>query len=190
MARVQWKGSVLTAPVPPVLVSCRCDGADNVLTVAWTGTVCTNPPKTYISLRPERHSYQMIRKSGVFVINLTTRALIRAADWCGVNSGARCDKFAAMSLAREESDTIDCPRLAASPLALECRVSDVIPLGTHDMLLADIVSVSVDASLLDENGRLCMERADLAAYAHGTYYTLGKAAGTFGFSVKKKKHHK
>ena len=138
-------------------------------------------------MRPTRHSHAMIKKSGEFAINLTTKDLVRAADWCGVFTGAKVDKFERCRLEKEPANEISCPILAASPLALECRVTDVIPLGTHDMFLADIVAVNVDDSLIDENGRLHLERAGLVAYAHGDYFELGKRLGKFGFSVAKKK---
>ena len=187
MAKTTWKGGTLLAPVPPALVTCRDGDRDNVLTIAWTGIVNSDPPKTYISVRPSRHSYEIVKKSGVFAINLTTKALARAADWCGVYTGAKVDKFERCKLQKEEAREINCPILADAPLVLECRVSDVIPLGTHDMFLADIVAVDVDDSLLDESGKLHMERAELIAYSHGEYYELGKKLGKFGYAVAKKK---
>ena len=187
MAKTKWRGGTLLSPVPPAMVTCSDGEHDNVLTVAWTGIVNSEPPKTYISVRPTRHSHAMIKKSGEFAINLTTKDLVRAADWCGVFTGAKVDKFERCRLEKEPANEISCPILAASPLALECRVTDVIPLGTHDMFLADIVAVNVDDSLIDENGRLHLERAGLVAYAHGDYFELGKRLGKFGFSVAKKK---
>ncbi|MBE6554214.1 MAG: flavin reductase family protein [Ruminococcaceae bacterium] len=187
MAKLQWRGGALLAPVPPAMVTCSDGEHDNVLTVAWTGIVNTDPPKTYISVRPKRYSYDIIKKSGVFAINLTTAELVRAADWCGVYTGAKVDKFERCRLSKEPAREIDCPIIAESPLALECRVTDVIPLGTHDMFLADIVAVDVDESLLDEHGKLHLERAGLVAYAHGDYFELGRKLGKFGYSVAKKK---
>ena len=186
MAKIKWKGGALLCPVPPALVTCSDGERDNVLTVAWTGIVNTVPPKTYISVRPSRHSYKIIKESGVFAINLTTRSLVRSADYCGVYTGAKVDKFAKCSLTRERASEIDCPIIAQSPLALECRVTDIIPLGSHDMFLADIVAVDVDESLVDDKGKLHLERAQLAAYAHGDYFALGEKIGSFGYSVKKK----
>lgn len=186
MAKIKWKGGALLCPVPPALVTCSDGERDNVLTVAWTGIVNTVPPKTYISVRPSRHSYKIIKESGVFAINLTTRALVRSADYCGVYTGAKVDKFAKCSLTRERASEIDCPIIAQSPLSLECRVTDIIPLGSHDMFLADIVAVDVDESLVDDKGKLHLERAQLAAYAHGDYFALGEKIGSFGYSVKKK----
>ena len=190
MAKIKWKGGALLAPVPPAMVTCSDGEKDNIITIAWTGIVNTNPPKTYISVRPSRHSYEIIKKSGVFAINLTTEELVRAADWCGVYTGAKVDKFAKCKLSRESATEIDCPIIAESPLALECRVTDIIPMGTHHMFLADIVAVDVDESLIDEKGKLNLQRAHLAAYAHGDYFGLGKRLGSFGFSVAKKKHKK
>ena len=188
MAKIKWKGGALLAPVPPAMVTCSDGEKDNIITIAWTGIVNTNPPKTYISVRPSRHSYEIIKKSGVFAINLTTEELVRAADWCGVYTGAKVDKFAKCKLSREAATEIDCPIIAESPLSLECRVTDIIPMGTHHMFLADIVAVDVDESLIDEKGKLNLQRAHLAAYAHGDYFGLGKRLGSFGFSVAKKKH--
>ena len=186
MAKIKWKGGALLAPVPPAMVTCSDGEHDNVLTVAWTGITNTIPPKTYISVRPSRHSYGMIKKSGCFAINLTTRELVRAADWCGVYTGAKVNKFERCKLTREPASEIPCPVLKESPLVLECRVTDVIPLGSHDMFLADIVAVDVDDSLLDGEGKLHLEKAGLVAYAHGEYFELGKQIGRFGFAVAKK----
>ncbi len=187
MAKVQWKGSTLLGPLPPIMVSCGTMEESNIITVAWTGIVNTHPPKTYISLRPSRHSYGIIKASGEFTLNLTPTSLVRAADYCGMYTGAKVDKFAKCSLTREEGVEVKCPAIAESPLSLECRVTDIIPLGTHDMFLADILSVRADEALLDESGRLCIERADLTAFAHGDYYALGHALGHIGFSAAKKK---
>ena len=187
MAKTKWRGGTLLAPVPPALVTCKDGDRENVLTVAWTGIVNSDPPKTYISVRPSRYSYEIIKNSGVFAINLTTKALVRAADWCGVRTGAKLDKFERCRLLREKANEIDCPILADSPLVLECRVTDVIPLGSHDMFLADIVAVDVDEALVDESGKLHLDRAGLVAYSHGEYFELGKRLGKFGYSVAKKK---
>ncbi|MBR3894218.1 MAG: flavin reductase family protein [Clostridia bacterium] len=187
MAKMKWRGGTLLSPVPPALVTCSDGERENVLTVAWTGIVNSDPPKTYISVRPSRYSYDIIKKSGVFAINLTTKELTRAADWCGVRTGAKENKFERCRLETERASEIDCPVLAASPLALECRVTDVIPLGSHDMFLADIVAIDVNEDLVDENGKLHLDRAGLVAYSHGEYFELGKRIGKFGFSVAKKK---
>ena len=188
MAKIKWKGGAMLAPVPPALVTCSDGERDNVLTVAWTGITNTVPPKTYISVRPSRYSHGLIKQSGEFAINLTTRELVRAADWCGVYTGAKVDKFTRCRLAKEPANEVSCPILSQSPLTLECRVTDVIPLGSHDMFLADIVAVDVDEALLDGDGKLHLDRAGLVAYAHGEYFELGKRLGSFGYSVAKKKN--
>ena len=190
MAKVSWRGGAMLSPVPPALITCSDGERENVFTVAWTGIVNTIPPKTYISVRPSRYSYDIIKKSGVFAINLTTAELVRAADYCGVHTGAKMNKFERCSLSTEPASQIPCPILTQSPLALECRVTEIIPLGSHDMFLADIVAVSVDEALIGEDGRLRLDRANLAAYAHGDYYELGRRIGSFGYSVAKKKKHR
>ncbi len=187
MAKTKWRGGTLLSPVPPALVTCRDGERDNVLTVAWTGIVNSDPPKTYISVRPSRYSHDIIQKSGVFAVNLTTKELVRAADWCGVCTGAKVDKFERCRLSREEATEINCPILADAPLALECRVTDVLHLGSHDMFLADIVAVDVNEALVSEDGKLHLDRAGLVAYSHGEYFELGKRLGKFGYSVAKKK---
>ena len=186
MAKQTWKGSTLLNPEPPVLVSCGSMEAANLITIGWTGTICTQPSLVSISVRPERHSYQLIKASGEFVINLPTRKLVRAVDWCGVKSGRDYDKFAEMKLTPLPASTVSCPILAESPVNLECQVTQVIPLGSHDLFLAKVTAVDVDEALLDEKGKLCLERADLIVYSHGEYFSLGKQLGTFGYSVRKK----
>ncbi len=187
MAKQAWKGSTLLAPMPAALVTCGTLETPNIFTVAWTGIVNTQPPKTYISVRPERFSYPLIRQSGEFVINLSTRQLLHAVDFCGVRSGRDTDKFTMCNLTPEPASQLSCPMLAQSPLSLECRVTDVLELGSHHMLLADIVAVNADEQLLAESGKLQLNRADLIAFAHGAYYELGRQLGTFGYSVAKKK---
>ncbi len=187
MARAVWKGSVQTAPVPPVLVTCGDMEKPNVFTVAWTGTLCTQPPKTYISVRPERYSYNIIKESGEFVINLTTENIVRAVDYCGVKSGRNENKLEKTGLTPLPASVVAAPILEQSPLALECKVCDIVPLGSHDMFIADIVAVSADESYIDGSGRLALEKVGLVAYAHGQYFALGKSLGTFGFSVRKRK---
>lgn len=190
MSKIKWKGGALIAPLPPVMVSSGDMERSNIMTVAWTGIINTIPPKTYISVRPKRHSYNIIKESGEFVINLTPSKLIKAADYCGIYTGAKVDKFAKCNLTREEGTEVSCPLIAESPLSLECKVTEIIPLGTHDMFLADIVAVDVDESLLDKDGKLHLERAGLAAFAHGEYFELGKKIGKFGFSATKKRKGK
>ena len=184
-----WKPGTMIYPLPAVLVSCgETDGEQNLFTVAWTGTVCTNPPMCYISVRPERHSYEIIKRTGEFVINLTNSKLSRATDWCGVRSGRDYDKFAEMGLTAEAAAVVKAPVVAESPVAIECRVKQIIPLGSHDMFLADVVNVLVDEEYINsETGKLELERADMITYSHGEYFRLGEAIGHFGWSVRKKK---
>lgn len=191
-SKESWKGSVLTAPLPPVLVSCGTLAQPNVMTAAWTGILCTQPPVTYISLRPERFSYGIIKESGEFVINLPTAELVRAIDYCGVKSGRNTDKFKDTGLTAAESSIVKAPMIAQSPVSLECKVREIVHLGTHDMFTADIVAVNAAKELLDEKGRLSLDNAGLLAYAHGEYFALGKKLGSFGYSVRKKpkKTHK
>ncbi len=187
MAKIKWKSGTLLAPVPPALVTCSDGVHDNVLTVAWTGILNSDPPKTYVSVRPSRYSHALISKSGEFAIHVTTKAMVRATDWCGIHTGAKVDKFEKCHLTKLPASEIACPILAESPLVLECRVCDVISLGSHDMFMADIVAVDVEEDLIDDKGKLHLERAGLLAYAHGDYFELGKKLGNFGYSVAKKK---
>ena len=184
-----WKPGTMIYPLPAVLISCgETEEEQNLFTVAWTGTVCTNPPMCYISVRPERHSYEIIKRTGEFVINLTTAKLARATDWCGVRSGRDYDKFAEMGLMAETAAVVKAPVVAESPVAIECRVKQIIPLGSHDMFLADVVNVLVDEQYINpETGKLELERADMITYSHGEYFRLGEAIGHFGWSVRKKK---
>ena len=186
MAKVNWKGGALIAPIPAVMVSCGDMERSNIITVAWCGIINTSPPKTYISVRPSRYSYDIIKNSGEFVINLTSDNLARTADICGVYTGRKVDKFAMCKLTKEKASSLSCPMIAESPISIECRVTDIIPLGTHDMFIADIIGVDVDERLL-EGDKLCINRAHLCAFAHGEYYRLGQRIGKFGFSVKKKR---
>ena len=187
MKKQVWRPGTLVSPVPPALVSCGTMERPNLITVAWTGNVCSDPARAYISVRPQRYSYGLIRESGEFAVNLTTAALIRAADFCGVRSGRDVDKFAHLGLTPLPAKELSCPILGESPVSLECRVFDVVPLGSHDLFLADVVAVDVEEELLDAGGKLRLDRCGLAAYAHGEYYALGKRLGTFGFSVRKKR---
>ncbi len=191
MGRIKFRGGAMLAPLPPALVSCGTEENSNIITIAWTGILSTVPPKTYISVRPTRYSYDIIKNQKEFVINLCTASLARSADYCGMFTGRKVNKFDKCGLTRIASEEVACPSIAESPLSLECRVTDIVPLGSHDMFLADIVAVTVDESLLDEKGKLHMERAGLCAYSHGEYYEIGKKIGNFGFSAvkpKKKKH--
>lgn len=184
--KILWKGGALLAPLPPALVTCGTMEKPNVLTIAWTGMLNTKPPKTYISMRPSRYSYEIIKQSGEFVINLTTSKLIRAADFCGVRSGREFDKFAMTGLIPVKASQVNCPMIAQSPVSLECRVIDIVPLGSHDMFVADILAVNVEERYIDQKGKLHLERCSLACFAHGEYFELGRKIGYFGFSVRKK----
>ena len=186
MEKVKFRGSALLAPVPPVMVSCGDMEHSNIITVAWSGITNTIPPKTYISVRPKRHSYQIIKERSEFVLNLTPASLVRAADYCGMYTGAKVDKFKNCKLTKVEVEEVAAPLIGEAPLSLCCRVSDVMPMGSHDLFFADIVAVYADDTLLDDAGKLHLERAGLCAYAHGDYFALGKKIGTFGFSAKKK----
>ena len=187
MKKVTWKGGALLAPMPPVMVSCGTHESSNIITIAWTGILNTHPPMTYISVRPSRHSYGIIKESGEFAINLTPAALVKTADYCGIYTGKKVDKFKKCGLTKQEASVVSCPIIEECPLTLECKVKEIVPLGTHDMFIAEIVAIDVAEELLDENGKLHLEKARLAAFAHGEYFEVGKKIGTFGFSVKKKK---
>ena len=187
MSKTKLRGGALLAPVPPVMVSCGDAERKNILTVAWTGITNTVPPKTYISVRPSRHSYNIIKESGEFVLNLTPTSLVRTADYCGIYTGAKVNKFEKCHLTPVEAEEVAAPMIDECPVSICCRVTDIVPLGSHDMFLADILAVYVEDRLLDENGKLHLEKADLCAYAHGDYYALGKMLGHFGFSAAKKK---
>lgn len=185
--KVSWKPGTQIYPLPAVLVTCGDDACSNMLTVAWTGTVCTNPPMCYISVRPERHSYQMIRQRMEFTINLTTEAMARATDWAGVRSGADCDKWQATGLTPMSGVAVACPCIAESPLSIECRVKEILNLGSHDMFIADVVNVLADERLIDPlTGAFDLAKAGLISYSHGHYYSQGREIGRFGWSVKKK----
>ncbi len=187
MSKLIWKPGNLIAPVPAAMVSCGTMEKPNIITIAWTGNVSSSPAKVSISVRPERYSYGLIKESSEFVLNLTTAALVRAADFCGVRSGREVDKFAQLGLTPLPAREVACPLVGESPVNLECRVCDVIPLGSHDLFLADVLAVHVEEELVDDHGRLRMDQCHLAAYAHGEYFALGKKVGSFGFSVRKKR---
>lgn len=188
MAKQQWKPSTLLNPVPAVMVtSADGEGKPNIITLAWAGTINSDPPMLSISVRKTRYSYSLIQERGEFVVNLVTRKLTFATDFCGVKSGRDVDKFAEMKLTPEKASVISVPMIKESPINIECRVKDVIPLGSHDMFLGEIVAVNVEDSLLNEKGKLCMDKADLICYSHGEYWSLAKSLGYFGFSVTKRK---
>ena len=188
MGKQIWKPGNMLYPLPPVMISlCRPGEKPNIITAAWAGTVCTNPPMVSVGIRPERYSYPILRETGEFVINLTTRKLVRACDYCGVKSGRDVDKFAETHLTLEPSHEVSCPSIAESPVSIECKVKQMISLGSHDMFIAEVLSVSVDSSYIDSKGRFMMNKTDLACYSHGDYLALGKKIGSFGFSVRKKR---
>jgi flavin reductase (DIM6/NTAB) family NADH-FMN oxidoreductase RutF len=190
MSKTSFKGSTLLAPLPPAMVSCGDMENSNIITIGWTGILNSNPPVTYISIRPSRHSYNIVKESGEFVINLTTEALAKAADYCGIYTGAKVDKFKKCNLTKEPATNVACPMIAEAQMSIECRVKDVIPMGTHDVFVADILAVNVSDELIDESGKIRMDKAKLVAYTHGEYFALGKKLGTFGFSAAKKKKRK
>lgn len=188
-ARKSFAPGTLTAPLPPALVTVGGGESANVLTVAWTGILASTPPKTYVSIRPSRHSYKILKETGEFVLHLPSADQARAVDYAGIFTGAKVNKFEKCGFERAESETVAPPTIAGCPLALECRVTEVIPMGSHDVFMADILRITCHETLLDEKGKIHMEKANLLAYAHGEYYTLGKRVGAFGFSAAKKKKH-
>ena len=177
----------LLAPIPPAMVTVGDHDNANVLAIAWTGILATQPPKTYISVRPSRHSYKMLKEGGEFVINLPSSDMARQADFVGIYTGAKMDKFEKCGLTKVKSEKVAPPTIAECPIAIECRVCEVLPMGSHDVFMADIVSVSCREDIIDENGKMRFERADLLAYAHGEYYRLGEIVGRFGFSTDKQR---
>ncbi len=203
MSKSAFKPGNMLYPLPAVMVSCKypnendpkcpnpaLQGKPNIITVAWAGTVCTNPPMLSISVRPERYSYHIIEKSGEFVVNLTTEALVRATDYCGVRSGCEVDKFKELHLTPLLSREVSAPGIAESPVNIECRVHDILPLGSHHMILADVVAVTIDDDYMDEKGKFHLNDTGLVTYSHGEYFLLGKKLGSFGYSVAKRKTQK
>lgn len=187
MSKQIWKPGNMLYPLPVVMVSVADkEGKQNIITIAWTGTICSDPPMVSISVRPERYSYHMIKETGEFVINLTTKELAFATDYCGVKSGRDVDKFAAMQLTPVRGEKVKAPLIAESPVNLECKVTEVKNLGTHDMFMAEVVCVHADEKYMDEQNRFHLEMADPIVYSHGTYMTTGEKIGTFGYSVRKK----
>lgn len=182
-----WKPGNFVNPVPAVLVTSGDMKKSNIMTVAWTGTICSDPAMTYISVRPNRYSYKLIKESGEFVINLTTRDLTFATDWCGVKSGKDVDKFKEMHLTKQKANFVKCPLIAESPVSIECKVVEVKELGSHDMFIAEVLGINASEEYIDEKGAFDISKCDLIAYANGGYYTLDKKIGKFGYSVEKKK---
>jgi len=187
MSKKIWKSGTFIYPIPAVMVSCGDMEKSNIITVAWTGILNTNPAKVYISVRPERYSYNIIKEKGEFVINLTTKELAFATDWCGVKTGAKVDKFKEMKLTKEKCEFVQAPAIKESPVSIECKVTDIKEMGSHHMFIADVLSIDSDEKYMDENGAFDISKCNLIAYANGWYYELGRKIGKFGYSVQKKK---
>lgn len=190
MSKVTWKSGTFLYPIPAVMVSCGTMEKSNIITVAWTGIINTNPAMVYISVRPNRYSYNLIKEQGEFVINLTTKDLVKATDWCGVKTGAKVDKFKEMNLQKEKANFVKCPMIKESPVSVECKVKEIRELGSHTMFMAEVIAINADEKYIDEKGAFDISKCDLICYANGGYYNLGKRLGTFGFSVKKKNKKK
>ena len=189
MAKKTLRGGALLAPLPPTMVSCGDMENSNIITIGWTGILNTIPPKTYISVRPTRHSYEMIKEKGEFIINLTPSNLVKEADYCGIYTGKKVNKFEKCKLTKVKGTQIDTPMIEECPVNIECRVTDIIPLGSHDMFMADILAVNVNEELFDKEDKMHLDKANLICYSHGEYFELGKKIGKFGFSTNKKKKH-
>ena len=187
MSKTIWKPGTFLYPVPAAMITSGDMEKSNIMTVAWTGIINTNPALVYISVRPERYSYNLIKESGEFVINLTTEELAFATDWCGVRSGAQYDKFKEMHLTKEKANFVKCPLIKESPVSVECKVKEIRELGSHHMFVAEVLSIDADDKYIDENGAFDISKCDLIAYANGGYYSLDKKIGKFGYSVQKKK---
>ena len=187
-----WKPGTMIYPLPAALISCGSNPDEhNIITVSWVGTICSDPPMCYISVRPSRHSYEIIKRAGEYVINLTTETLARATDWCGVRSGRDYNKVAEMGLTVGKASVVGAPLIEESPVCIECRVKEIMRLGSHDMFISEVVNVKADDQYLDPaTGRFDMQKAGLLAYSHGHYYGLGKRIGKFGWSVQRKKKKK
>lgn len=188
MKKEFWKPGNMLYPLPAVMVSCQDkESKPNIITVAWTGTICTNPAMVYISVRPERYSYNIIKNSGEFVINLTTKELAKAVDFCGVRSGRDVDKFESLHLTAHPSEKVNAPYIEECPVNIECSVKEIKELGSHHMFLATVEGVHIDSKFLDDNGKFNLNKSELIVYSHGEYFDLGQKLGTFGYSVKKKR---
>lgn len=186
MSKEIWKAGNMVYPIPAVMVTCRDrEGRDNIITVAWTGTICTNPAMAYISVRPERYSYDIIKETGAFVINLTTKELAYATDYCGVRSGRDVDKFAELGLTKGKATKVEVATIEESPVNIECKVVRIDELGSHHMFIAEVVAVHADKKYMDERGKFDLSKAEPLIYSHGEYYSVGEKLGTFGYSVKK-----
>lgn len=185
MKKTTWKGGTLLAPVPPVMVTCGDESQNNIITIAWTGIINSDPPKTYISVRPERYSYRLIQEKKEFCINIPTSDMVWEVDYCGIKTGATVNKFEKTKLSMAQSVVISTPQIEQCPVVLECMVCDCLHLGSHDMFIADIVSVSIASQFIDDKGKFHLDKANLMAYSHGEYFALGRKLGRFGFSVSK-----
>ena len=190
MSKVTWKPGTFINPVPAVMVSCGTMEKSNIVTVAWTGTINSDPAMCYISLRSSRYSYKIIKESGEFVINLTTSRLTKATDWCGCRSGEKFDKFKEMNLTKEKANFVKCPMIKESPVSIECKVKEIKELGTHHMFIAEVLAINVNEDFIDRNGAFDIQKCDLISYANGGYYAQGRKIGKFGFSVMKNKNIK
>ena len=188
MSRKIWKAGTFIYPLPAVMVSCGTMEKSNIMTMAWTGILNTNPAMCYISVRPERYSYNLIKEQGEFVINLTNEKLAYATDWCGVRTGGKVDKFKEMHLTKEKAEFVKCPVIKESPVAIECRVKEIRELGSHHMFIAEVLPVDAYDQYIDEKGAFDISKCNLIAYSNGHYYSMGKKIGRFGFSVQKKKN--
>lgn len=187
MGKTMWKPGTFIYPIPAVMVTSGTMEKSNIMTVAWTGIQNTNPAVVYISVRPERYSYNLIKENGEFAINLTTKDLAYATDWCGVKSGSKVDKFKEMHLTKQKGNFVKCPLIEESPVSVECKVIEIKELGSHHMFVAEVLSIDADEKYIDEKGAFDISKCDLIAYANGGYYELGKKIGKFGYSVEKKK---
>ena len=187
MSKVMWKPGTFIYPIPAVMVSCGTMEKSNIITVAWTGILNTNPAMVYISVRPERYSYKLIKEQGEFVINLTNKDLTRATDWCGCRTGNKFDKFKEMNLHKEKANFVKCPMIKESPVSIECKVKEIKELGSHHMFIADVLAINADEKFIDEKGAFDISKCELISYANGGYYAQGKRIGKFGYSVQKKK---
>ena len=187
MSKVTWKPGTFLYPLPVVMVSCGTMEQSNIITVAWTGILNTDPATVYISVKPSRYSYNIIKQNREFVINLTTQKLAKETDWCGVKTGSKVDKFKEMHLTKEKANFIQCPMIKESPVSVECKVKEIKKMGSHDMFIADVLAINADEKYINEKGAFDISKCDLITYANGHYYTLGKKIGRFGFSVQKKK---
>ena len=188
MKKEIWKPGNMLYPLPVVMVSVADkNGKNNIITIAWAGTICTNPPMVSISVRPERYSYEILKETGEFVINLTTKDLAFATDYCGVKSGRDVDKFKEMKLTAQPAEHVKAPLIGESPVNIECRVTQILPLGSHDLFLAEVLAIHADEKYMDEKHKFHLERAEPIVYSHGSYLSCGEQLGTFGYSVRKKR---